>query len=547
MASVNPAPAPPLRAKPRGRSKLRVGVFADRGSQPRWLVDALARVATSDFAELAVLAVKGEGSTDLPALWKAYGTLDRWVFGHGPDPLKPTPLELLVKPAQRIAFVADDRRWRERIESLRLDVAFVVGDIDDASLAGLARHGIWRHCFGDDGGLHDQAFAGVREIVDEKPVVASGIRIHRACGERLACPSYSRTVPFSLARSHDRIFGRASEFLPRALRKLYDLGEGWLERDAVPAPPLAEARAPGVAETVRGITTLGARVARRTIEHCFTVGQWSLAFRFAPLEPWQGGLEGFHRLVPPPDRFWADPFPLSVNGRHYIFFEELPFETGKGRICMVEVDRAGHASAPVTVLERDYHLSYPFLLEHEGELYMIPETGQNRTVEMYRCEEFPSRWAPVATLLDGGFYVDATLHREDDRWWMFANVGSDEAGADDELHLFSAATLFGEWKPHARNPVKCDVRSSRPAGRLFRQGDQLFRPGQICAPIYGSGVALHRVLRLDDEQYAEQEDRRIVPCAAPRARGDDPVLGLHTINRAGELSVTDAFVRRRRF
>jgi hypothetical protein len=125
---------------------------------------------------------------------------------------------------------------------------------------------------------------------------------------------------------------------------------------------------------------------------------------------------------------------------------------------------------------------------------------------------------------------------------MFANAGSDSGGADDELQLFSSASLFGEWKPHRANPVKADVRGSRPAGRLFEEGGALYRPSQICAPLYGSGVALNRVTRLDDEGFAEEEVRRIEP--ASRGEG---LLGIHTLNRAGDLSVIDAFARRRRF
>ena len=83
------------------------------------------------------------------------------------------------------------------------------------------------------------------------------------------------------------------------------------------------------------------------------------------------------------------------------------------------------------------------------------------------------------------------------------------------------------------------MRCSRPAGRLFAQAGKLYRPSQICAPLYGAGIALQRVTRLDDA-FEEQEERCIVP-----AQGEG-VLGLHTINRAGDLSVTDAFVRRPR-
>ncbi|HST00855.1 MAG TPA: hypothetical protein VLJ84_04280, partial [Usitatibacter sp.] len=266
-----------------------------------------------------------------------------------------------------------------------------------------------------------------------------------------------------------------------------------------------------------------------------------LAWRFADIESWSGSLEGFFRLDPPRDRFYADPFPLQRGGRNFIFFEELPFAAGKAHISVVEVDRGGHASEPVRVLERDYHLSYPFLIEEGGELYMIPETGGNRTIEIYRCVEFPHRWKRERVLVDGLWAVDATLHRDGGKWWMFANVANPGAEIHDELCIFSAESLLGDWKPHPRNPVKSDVRNARPAGRLFTQGGKLYRPAQICAPLYGTGVAMNRVTRLDARAFEEEEERRILP-----AEGSG-ILGLHTVNRAGSLSVVDAFMRRPRF
>jgi hypothetical protein len=209
---------------------------------------------------------------------------------------------------------------------------------------------------------------------------------------------------------------------------------------------------------------------------------------------------------------------------------------------MLEIDPvSGRASAPVRVLERDYHLSYPFLLEHDGQLYMIPETAQKGTVELYRCVDFPLRWRLERVLLDGLRCVDATFHRAADRWWMFANVAA--AGSrmfDDELHLFHAESLLGDWQPHRRNPVKSDARSARPAGQLYWQNGALCRPAQICAPLYGSGLSINRVLRLTLQDYAERQIERILPS---REHG---LLGVHTINRAGDLTVVDAFTRRPR-
>jgi hypothetical protein len=387
-------------------------------------------------------------------------------------------------------------------------------------------------------------------VVDGAAVVPSGIRIQRpGRPDRIACASWSRTFPFSIARSRDALFAKGTDFARRALRDLHAFGPGWLDEGTVPARPLAPEPVPGTVQGVRDIAVMATRVGRRATEKLLAIDQWSIGWRFGAEDLWDGSLEGFFRLEPPKDRFWADPFPLSVGGRHYIFFEELLFATGRAHISVVEVDARGRASKPVKVLERDYHLSYPFLLEEDGVLYMIPETGENHTVEIYRCVEFPTRWRLERVLLRGMRCADATVTRSAGRWWMFANAAMPGAEINDELHLFSASSLMGEWTPHRRNPVKSDVRGARPAGRLFSRDGELFRPGQICAPLYGSGIALHRVTRLDLDEYAEEEQLRIEPARRdPRPRwGGCDVLGVHTWNRAGDFAVTDAFVRRPRF
>jgi hypothetical protein len=288
------------------------------------------------------------------------------------------------------------------------------------------------------------------------------------------------------------------------------------------------------------VSRIGRRIARRAVEKLLYTEQWILAYRFGTAPDWRGDLSAFTRLAPPPGRFWADPFPLARHGRHYIFYEDYAFATGKGCIAVIEVAADGSRSAPVRVLERDYHLSYPFLVEDEGELFMVPETGDNRTVELYRCIDFPHRWRLEKILLRHGRYLDATLHRAQDRWWMFVNEAIPGTDGYDEVHLYHADRLLGPWRPHERNPVKSDVLSARPAGRLFHRDGALYRPAQICAPLYGSGVSINRVLRLSPDAYAEREEHRIVAADAGGAHG------LHTVNRAGDLSVIDLFVRRPR-
>jgi len=85
-----------------------------------------------------------------------------------------------------------------------------------------------------------------------------------------------------------------------------------------------------------------------------------------------------------------------------------------------------------------------------------------------------------------------------------------------------------------------DARCARPAGSLFWRNGALHRPAQVCVPRYGAGLAVHRVLRLTPQEYAERQVERVLPAAGG-------LLGLHTLNRAGHLTVVDGFTRRRRF
>ena len=498
--------------------RLRVGVFADARLQPRWIVEAFDKLARADFAEVILVEARSMSPSRTSALWQLYGAIDRRLFG--------------ADPSDRV----DITRALKRGGARELDVAFALGDIDDSELDGRARYGVWRFCFGTDG-AEEEAIAGVREVAREQPLTGSGLKVRLASDSpaRLAYQSWSRTYPFSVARNRDYLLRKTAEFACRALRELHRCGHAWLQT----CKPL---RAQPQPQTLKAADVLhiGSRLVKRGAEKALNVEQWFLAFRFGRAGI-AADLAGFTRLLPPKDRDWADPFALEKDGRYYVFFEEVPFATRKGHISMIEIDRAGRFSAPVTVLERDYHLSYPFVFEHEDSLYMVPESAKNRTVELWRCVDFPLGWQLERTLVQDLRCVDATLYRAADRWWMFANCAAGESRMfDDELHLFSSERLTGDWQPHAKNPVKSDARCSRPAGRLFQRNGALYRPAQVCVPRYGAGLSINRVMKLSSQDYVERQVERILP---PPASG---LLGLHTMNHAGDLTVVDAFIRRRR-
>jgi len=118
-------------------------------------------------------------------------------------------------------------------------------------------------------------------------------------------------------------------------------------------------------------------------------------------------------LLPPRDRGWADPFVIERDDKYFVFMEEIVYAKGRGHISMMTIEVQPNGSFectdPVPVIEQPYHMSYPFLLEYQDELYMIPETAENRTVDLYRCTEFPKKWELVSTLMDNVIAVDTTL------------------------------------------------------------------------------------------------------------------------------------------
>jgi hypothetical protein len=406
-------------------------------------------------------------------------------------------------------------------------------------LNGLARHGVWRFGF-DDARGYAAADPGLHEVVAGRETCSSALVARRDSGERRAAwRSWSRTFSFSVGRNRDEMLRKTSTFLVRALTELRRQGAAWLEtRDLLPdtdsLPSCRDAR------NVASLARIGAHVARRAVQKARYVEQWFLAFAFGEASANPADLCGFVHLVPPKDRFWADPFPVVRAGRCFVFFEELIFANGKAHISVVEVDREGRVSPARKVLERDCHLSYPFLVEEGGELYMIPETADAGVVEAYRCTDFPLVWQRERVLLEGVNAVDATLCKHDGRWWMFANAARAGASYNDELHLYSSESLLEGWEAHGANPVKSDVRSARPAGRIQKRNGRLYRPAQVCAPLYGAALAIHRIDTLSPTEYAESLVETLVPDAK------DGFLGLHTINREGDFCVVDGFQRRPR-
>ncbi len=204
-----------------------------------------------------------------------------------------------------------------------------------------------------------------------------------------------------------------------------------------------------------------------------------------------------------PARYVADPFMLRVDRVWHMFFEVMNHRTGRGAVGLAASADGRKWTYERIVLAEPFHLSYPYVFEHRGDYYMIPECSTSRSVRLYRARPFPWRWSLAATLLEGPCLLDASVVRYGGKWWLFVETNPELSY--DTLRLFYADALTGPWREHPESPiVRGDPRIARPAGRIVVAGDRVVRYAQDCSRAYGTAVHALEVLELTPRSYRER-------------------------------------------
>jgi hypothetical protein len=527
-----------------------LGVLLDARIQDGWVLESLRQALAVPGVRLAAGAVvRGQSRVSLASrLHRVLDRLDRWVRCREERLFVPTDIaaEFAVPPLDVDVACHGDGWFPDEagVAALRrcevdLWLCFTANP-PRQPLPCISRLGVW----GIETGSCVSAtsvWAGAMEVAAGCPVTMSSVVDYTDSGNGPLYQTFGATAGNSVRRSRVSSLRKGMSFFKRLLVCLTN-GEA-ARRCARPATFAAPAHypvqgQPTISALVRLSCRLVSNVAANRLNSLRGPGQWQMAYYFADENETGCRFERLRYLVPPKDRAWADPFAVEHQGRAFIFFEEQPFRTRRGRIMAIEVFEDQEPAAPQVVLERPYHLSYPFIFDWEGALHMVPETAENETIELYRCEEFPARWSLHRFLLEGIRAYDATLWRQDDRWWMFVNIAEPGADSSDELHLYWSATPLGPWSAHRGNPVVSDVRCARPAGPLFTRDGIVYRPSQDGSLAYGHSVVINRVDVLSDDAYRETAVHRLVP------GWRENILRIHTLGSSKRLRVIDYLANR---
>jgi uncharacterized repeat protein (TIGR02543 family) len=202
--------------------------------------------------------------------------------------------------------------------------------------------------------------------------------------------------------------------------------------------------------------------------------------------------------------FVADPFLFHEGSTWYMFFEIMT--DGNELHCDIGLATSSdgfHWTYQQVVLDEPFHLAYPQVFKWDGTYYMIPDTYSQDQVKLYKATNFPYAWAFVANIASGPRYVDSSIFRYNNTWWLFTSNWQYST----YLYYSDNLTDPSSWHSHPMNPIiSVDGSKARCGGRVtVFNGNTIIRLAQKCNVVYGQAVRAFQVDTLTSTAYAEHE------------------------------------------
>ncbi len=316
---------------------------------------------------------------------------------------------------------------------------------------------------------------------------------------------------------------KAAHYLRQALARLRD---GRLTT-ALEQVPIARPRLDDPSSTRQALHLfrLAAVLARKALGRLTgkQAQRWEVAF--APMHWRELDMTQGVRIDNPPGHFLADPFIVEVQGQVVCYVED--FDDAKGRACIsaYALTSTGARRLGEAIVE-PFHMSFPMIFRHGGNLYMCPETSEAREIRVYRCRGGALDWELAAVLMRDVSAADTLVLAHEGRWWLLTNLDAGGGDHSSELCAFYANhPLADTWTPHAANPLILDAAHARNGGFLT-DGEAIYRVAQRQGfATYGEGTSIRRITALSPENFAEQEIARIDPVFFPRQRATHHIHG----------------------
>ncbi len=550
------------------KNKLKIGLLLDNKNIPFWSYTMLKEIKESDYAEI-VLIVYNHSKNDVEntqkekdsryknIIYTLFRKLDKKMYPCNPDAFEKKDINTLLSVDNINVNTKKDKKYDiinendlSQIKKYKIDILIKLGFHNlRGQILAIPKYGVWTYQYGSKK-LSSKSLIGFYDVIEKRNETEVVLQIlnDNPDADKVIFRSYSLPDIKSVNLNLNKMYWNALSFIPSKINELFNIGE--IEffnriKEFNKEPHFYSDRLntiPNNWEMLIYIYKIILTKIKNRINFNSYFGQWMLLYKMNSGNAISTSFYQFTKIIPPKDRFWADPHIIRKNDKYYIFIEELLYAENKGFISVIEMDNNGNYKPPVKVLETDYHLSYPFLIEDNNKLFMIPESNANNTIDLYQCVNFPLKWELVTTLINNIKAADSTIIYRDNIYWLFTNVLRNERSSiHDELHIFFSDKLISNnWESHPKNPVISDVKRSRPAGNFFEYNEDIYRPSQNCSKQYGYGMKINKVIKLTKTEYKETVIDSIFP------DWDKKLSATHTINSVEKLTIIDALMKRRK-
>ena len=209
-----------------------------------------------------------------------------------------------------------------------------------------------------------------------------------------------------------------------------------------------------------------------------------------------------YKLIPNLKGVWfADPFIIEKEGEKYIFCEG--YEEKKDIGCIYCIREVNNTYVYTKIIENPYHMSYPYVFKYKNIYYMIPETSENKTIELYQCISFPYSWKKVKNLVTGVACVDTNIHFSKKGIYLFTQT------IDSKIKELVVYTLnFKTYETEKVFSITDVNNEQRNGGAFFEQEGTLLRVCQDSSNIYGEKLWIKEIT-LKNGAYHEKNLRSI--------------------------------------
>lgn len=521
-------------------NELRIAIIVLSDNIPSWAYLMLEKIKKENKSKI-VLKVKNtiESNWRENYVFNKYEVFDKKKYGTNNDALaKKNINELIIVPSLDI----DDH---DKILEKKIDL-FINLDLlkPPHSIFDLARYGVWSLHIGDlvNNNGKSQFFY---DVIHGKGYIDISLLLHSKKSCNLLANSKSPTDKISVYRCMNICLWKMASIIPRAVNELSRLGEKefFLKKEKLDNTALfKDTFKPNSFVFSLMLLKFNWKRFLNICKNLFYFDQWILLFKIENNKIRTKDFSRFTQILPPKDRFWADPHIIKEKDTYFIFIEELIFKENKGFISVIEMDDKGNYLEPVVILKKDYHLSFPFIFKEKEDFYMIPESSQNRSIDLYKCIDFPYKWECVKTILKDINAADTIIILKDHKYWMFTNIVENKGASKyDELFLFYADSLMSDnWISHPENPIVSDVQNARMAGKIFFENGKMYRPSQNCSNHYGYGMSINEIIELNEKTYKEVKLESIDPNWSKK------IKSTHSFSTVEGLTVIDAEYRRKK-